>query len=192
MARKPRQGSSAGVYHFMTRGVNKKDLFHSQRDYENYLAIVKEGSKKLGVQIFHYCLMTNHAHILLHAEELAVLSKFAHCIQRNYALYYCRTHQWPEQVFRRSFASLPINDDAYLLECGRYIERNPVEAKLVTEPEKYPYTSYAFYAFGKKDPLLTESPLYETLGNSERERMAAYRFYVSHERRLHSEGNITL
>lgn len=182
MPRKPRQPSPAGVYHFITRGVNKKKLFHREDDYSRYLELLNEYCVKLGVQIYHYCLMTNHVHIALKAEDLSNLSRFAHFTQRRYAYYYCKTYRWSEQVFRRNFLSLPISDDAYLLECGRYIERNPLKAKLVEDPRDYPYTSYPFYAFGTKDCLLSESPLYSTLGASDKERMAAYRFYVTHTR----------
>ena len=189
MPRKPREQSTTGYYHFMTRGVNKKRLFHSHRDYEYYLKLIRKYARKLNIQIFHYCLMTNHVHILLKTEDRFVLSQFAHFTQRCYAHYYCKTHDWSEQVFRRNFVSQPITEDSYLLECGRYIERNPIKAKLVTDPQKYPYTSYAFYASGKKDPLIEESPLYTTLGSSTIQRRAAYRFYVTHERRQEVEIN---
>ena len=182
MPRKPRQESPSGVYHFMTRGVNKKRLFHSRKDYEFYLSLIGEYSQKLSMQIYHYCLMTNHVHILLKSEDFSALSWFSYFIQRRYAYYYCKTHQWSEQVFRRNFVSVPISEDSHLLECGRYIERNPTVAKIEKEPGRYPYTSYAFYAFGRKDSLITESPLYETLGNSISDRRAAYQFYVIHNR----------
>ncbi len=182
MPRKPRQPSPSGVYHFITRGVNKKKLFHGQEDYKSYLRLLKEYRDKFNVQIYHYCLMTNHIHLALKSENLQTLSQFAHFTQRRYAYYYCKTHRWSEQVFRRNFMSLPIHDDTYLLECGRYIERNPLKAKLVTDIKHYPYTSYSFYAFGKNDCLVSESPLYSTIGKSNLERMAAYRFYVVHDR----------
>lgn len=188
MPRKPRQGSLTGVYHFMTRGVNKKRLFHSRKDYEVYLSLVREYAKELSIQIFNYSLMSNHVHILLKSDDFSGLSRFAYFVQRRYAYYYCKTHQWSEQVFRRNFLSVPIADDAQLLECGRYIERNPTEAKIEVEPGRYPYASYAFYAFGRKDPLVTEFPLYEAMGNSASERMAAYRFYVTHDRKQFVTG----
>lgn len=78
--------------------------------------------------------------------------------------------------------SVPIQDDSYLLECGRYIERNPMDAMLVKSPADHPYSSYLFYAEGKEDLLLTESPLYQNFGNSSLERRAAYRFYVCQKR----------
>ena len=182
MARKPREESAAGIYHFVTRGVNKKQLFHQKEDYAYFLELVKEYIKKLDMQAYHYCLLTNHAHLVVSAPNLKALGQFGHFVHRRYAYYYCKTHNWSEQVFRRHFRSKPIADDAYLLECGRYIERNPVEAGLAQTPRDYPHSSYRFYAEGEDNPLLTESPLYSNFGNSPSERMAAYRMYVCHER----------
>ena len=182
MSRRPRQESPTQVYHFINRGVNKKKIFHHAKDYNFYLGLLKEYCEKLNAQIYHYCIMSNHAHLVLKAESLESLSRFGHFTHRRYAYYYCKTYHWSEQVFRRNFMSVPILDDSYLLECGRYIERNPVDAKLVEKPEDHAYSSYLFYAEGKETPLLTESPLYQNFGRSSLERQAAYKFYVCQER----------
>lgn len=182
MPRKNRQASQSGIYHFINRGVNKKKLFHSAKDYERYLALMKEHSEALNVQIYHYCLMNNHTHILLKVLDLGSLSRFGYYLQRRYAYYYCKTYHWSEQVFRKRFISLAIDNDSYLLECGRYIERNPVRAKLIEDPTNFEYSSYGFYGFGRKNDLLTSNPLYVGLGQTNMERMRAYRRYVSEER----------
>lgn len=182
MPSKPRKESPSGVYHFITRGVNRMKIFHSPGDYCFYLELLAENSRKLGIQIYHYCLMSNHAHLLLRAESLECLSQLGHITHIRYAYFYSRTRDWSGQVFRRNFHSLPIPDDIYLLECGRYIERNPIKADLVNHPHEYPYSSYSFYALGKPNTLITESPFYANLGNSLCERMAAYRLYVCQER----------
>lgn len=182
MPRKPRQASAAGVYHFINRGVNKKKIFHHAKDYDFYLGLLKEYCERLNVQIYHYCIMSNHVHLILRADDLESLSKFGHFTHRRYAYYYCKTYHWSEQVFRRNFMSVPISDDSYLMECGRYIERNPVDAKLVERLADYPYSSYLFYAEGKESGLLTESPVYQNFGSNLVERRAAYKFYVYQER----------
>ena len=191
MPRKPRTESSTGVYHLMARGVNKKRIFHVKRDYEAFLALVSEYCRELNVQVYHYCILPNHTHFVLRADSLAVLSRFGYILHRRYAYYYCKAHPWSEQVFRRHFLSKPIGDDTYLLECGRYVERNPIEAGLAKAPEDYPYSSYAFYANQEPNPLLTESPLYLTLGRTPQERMAAYKVYVCHER-MKEAGGLTV
>lgn len=178
MPRKPRIVSSTEVYHFINRGINKKHLFHHDRDFKYYLSLLKEYSDSLKIKIFHYCLMTNHTHLLLQVDQMEKLSLFGHYIQRRYAHYYSKTHSWPGQVFRRPFLCKPVENDIYLLECGRYIERNPVRANIVQNPEDYPYSSYKFYAISQINPLIAPSPAYLDLAKHKNERAAVYRFYV--------------
>lgn len=182
MPRRPRQSSEAGIYHFINRGVNKKDLFHKDRDYKQYLSLIKQHSERLDIKIHHYCLMKNHTHILLKCSDIKALSLFGHFLQRRYAYYYCKSYHWSEQVFRKRFISIPIDKDSYLLECGRYIERNPVRAKLIEDPKDFAYSSYLFYALGDEDLLITPNPLYENMGPSKEAQMKAYREYVSQGR----------
>lgn len=182
MARKRRTVSETGLYHFINRGVSKKELFHCQRDYGHYLELVRHYGKKLGVQIYHYCLMSNHIHMLVQVTDLSQLSRFGYFLQRCYAHYYSKNYQWPEQVFRRNFFSNPVERDTYLLECGRYIERNPLKAGLVSDLSKYPFSSYKHYAYAKTDFLITTNPLYEDMGRDPEERRRMYRLYVTHDR----------
>ena len=182
MPRKPRQSSDAGVYHFINRGVNKKQLFHKDQDYKHYLKLMAEYSRALEVQIYHYCLMNNHTHILLKSPDIESLSRFGHFIQRCYAYYYCKTYHWAEQVFRKRFVSIPIDKSSYLLECGRYIERNPVRAKVVDNLKDFSYSSFAYYGLGNEDLLITPDPLYLDLGSSQKQRIMAYKDYVTADR----------
>ena len=182
MPRRPRQGSPTGVYHFITRGVNKKRLFHDKKDFQFYMALMLEYKEKLKIEIYHYCLMSNHTHLLVKTEDLVSLSQFGHFLQRRYAYYYCKTRHWSEQVFRSRFLSVSVDTDAYLLECGRYIERNPLEAGLVKDLRDYSYSSYLHYAYAQESPLITDSPLYQGLAEKSEERQLIYRFYISHDR----------
>ena len=182
MARRPRASSKTGVYHYMCRGVNKKKIFHKDADREFFKNLVSEYSKRFKVAIFHYCFMANHIHVLLKVDDIRTLSRFGHFTQRRYAYYYCKTHQWSEQVFRSRFLSIPVQDDVYLLECARYIERNPLDTGLVRDLTAYPYSSFRHYAIGRKDSLVTDNPLYETMGRSGKERRRVFGFYVSQNR----------
>ena len=187
MPRKPRQISQTGTYHFINRGVNKKPLFHKPADYEHYLELLREYSKNLNVEIHHYCLMINHTHLLVGVEDMASLSKFGHFVQRRYAYYYCKIYHWSEQVFRKRFISLPIENEVHFLECARYIERNPLDAKIVEDLKAYLYSSYGFYAYDKPNTLITESSSYLGLSANTNERMMMYRFYVEQNRAQEKE-----
>ena len=103
-------------------------------------------------------------------------------VQRRYAYYYCKMHKWRGQLFQRMYKSLPVEEDGYLLECGRYIERNPIRANLVKKPEEYLYSSYSFYAVGRESDLLTPSPGFLGMAEDEYRRRELYRDYVSEGR----------
>ncbi len=119
MPRKKRQKSPTGVYHWIVRGMNKKYLFHDGEDYEYFKKLLVEYKQVCLMTIYHYCLMTNHVHLLLHAEELEELSRFSHYVQRRYAYYYCGKYKWSGSVFQRGYRSMVIDRDEYLLECEK-------------------------------------------------------------------------
>ena len=89
MPRKKREESPTGVYHWIARGMNKKDLFHRQGDYERFRELILEYKTAFSIAIYHYCFMTNHVHLLVQSEDLQSLSLFSHYVQRRYAYYYC-------------------------------------------------------------------------------------------------------
>ncbi|HCZ12807.1 MAG TPA: hypothetical protein DHV16_11310, partial [Nitrospiraceae bacterium] len=76
------------------------------------------------------------------------------------------------------YKSIIISKDEYLLACGSYVEVNPVRAKIVGDPRDYKWSSYSAYAYGKKDLLIDEHPIYEQLSNNELERRKKYREFV--------------
>jgi putative transposase len=76
------------------------------------------------------------------------------------------------------YKSIILAKDEYLLACGSYVELNPVRAKMADDPKEYRWSSYHAYAYGKKDQLINEHPIYEQLGTEGRERQQKYREYV--------------
>lgn len=183
MSKIPRQISPTGVYHWISKGINKKVLFHSSDDREFYIGLINKHRKKFDLYLHHYCIMRNHIHLLLRSDTLRQLSQFSHYMARSYATYYNIAYNWQGQVFTRSYKSFPISDDSYLLECGRYIERNPVRAKICKSPENYCYSSFLFYSMGKKSVLdLDPSPAYLALSELQEERQNLYISYVKQPR----------
>ena len=126
--------------------------------------------------------MTNHVHLLVKAEDRSELSSFSHYVQRRYAYYYCGKYKWTGSVFQRAYKSFSIDRDEYLLECGRYIERNPIKAKIVEAIEGYKHSSYHYYAHGKDNDLITDSPAYLGLSADNCDRRRIYSIYVKQNR----------
>ena len=182
MPRGPRPESATGYYHWINRGVNQKKIFHYKDDFIVFLDLVKEYKERFKIQLFHYCLMTNHIHLLIRANNRESLFGFSYYVQRRYAYYYCKTCKWRGQVFQRMYKSLPIEKESYLLECGRYIERNPIRSKLVKTTAEWPYTSYSFYAYGQDNNLLSKSPMYLEMSSSDKKRQVLYQEYVNQDR----------
>lgn len=175
MGRLRRQGSSVGLYHIITRGNNKTQLFHKNEDFDEYLTIVKASLHSLPISIYHYCLMNNHTHMLIGSPELKEIGRFMHKIQRSYHHYYRKNYTWFGHLFQGRYRSLAIEDEGYLLDCGRYIERNPVRAKMVKKPEDWKYSSYRVYGYGQSDELVSISVAYKALGANEDARRELYR-----------------
>jgi putative transposase len=129
-------------------------------------------------QLFNYCLMTNHFHLLLRLDEAERLSALLAGLLRAYVHHCHRRHGFVGHRFQGRFKSPAVQDGAYLLSCGRYIERNPLEAGLVEEPWHYPWSSCRAYAHGDKDPLVTLSPEYLETSPDEQRRQRLWREFL--------------
>ena len=178
MGRSPRLPSRTGCFHVVARGNNQQNVFLEEGDFLAYRDLLCEYGTKYLVAMHHYCLMSNHVHLVLKAADFQGVSRFMHDVQRSYVLFRWRKERFSGHLWQGRFRSFSIEEESYLLECGRYVERNPVRAGIVRDPGDYPWSSYAAYAFGKKDLVVTVSPLYAGMGKTPEERQMCYRTYV--------------
>ena len=135
MPRKPRIISETGSYHIMIRGVNKQDLFHDDQDYRKFLKCLRQSLIKSESDLFAYCLMTNHIHLLLFSCEPDVFMKR---LSSGYVYYYNHKYDRIGHLFQERYKSEAITDEAYLLTVFRYILHNPEKAGIC------PYANYAY------------------------------------------------
>lgn len=126
--------------------------------------------------------MPNHIHLLFRISVGKELPHLMQSITQAYAKYYKRHHGLIGNLFQGRYKSLYIDKDGYLLDCGRYIERNPLRAKMVGDLSEYYFSSFPYYVKGRKDDILTPNPTYEALAYDPKERMRVYREYVLEER----------
>ena len=178
MARAKRVLIDGGIYHIVQRGHNKDKLFKKADDYKVFKDFVRKYKDKYIFDIFHYCIMSNHFHILLRIHKGDDLPKLMHGITQSYSYHYRKTYRRIGYVYQNRYKSFLIEDDAYLLECGRYIERNPLRAGMVKDLAHYYWSSYNFYAKGESDDIITENPMYKYMGRTPDERQHRYRDYV--------------
>ncbi len=144
MPTKRRQESSTGFYHVIVKGINKERIFNQRRERIYFKKIILKHLKKYQVEIYAYCIMSNHAHIMIRA-EIQELSMFMARILAEYASYYNYKHYRNGHVFQNRFTSECIEDEAYFWNCIRYIHMNPVKANMVKVPLKYKYSSMNEY-----------------------------------------------
>jgi len=167
----------------MARGNNKRNVFHHPDDFTAFMDRLQLCINE-SLETHHFCLMTNHYHLLIKADTAETLSKFMHRLQRLYHHYYRRKHAYFGHLFQGRYKSIVINNESHLLDCGRYIERNPVRAGLVKHPKDWKYSSFRHYACRRSDkPIwLTYSPAFLGLSTDEEERMRLYEKHVAEER----------
>ena len=181
MPRRPREFVEGGIYHVFNRGNNRANLFECQEDFRCFLTLAGLAKQRHPVCIFHYCLMTNHFHFLVQRQTKEALPFFMHWLELGYARYFKKKYQTTGHIFEERFRSPRIAEDSYYLQCGRYIERNPVKAQIVSRAWEYPYSSASYYAEGIADPLIAPNFYYFEMGCHESERRDSYRQFLSLE-----------
>ncbi len=182
MARAGRVLVDGGIYHITNRGHNRYILFHSLDDYKAYKKEMKSYKKSFDFDVFHYCLMPNHTHILIKVTIGNELPRIMQGINQSYAKYYKRSYKLIGNLFQGRYKSFFIESDDYLMECGRYIERNPLRAGLVADLSDYYFSSYNYYVRCRKDDIITPDPCYLALSGDPKERMRLYKEYVLQNR----------
>ena len=182
MARQCRTLIDNGVYHITNRGHNKYRLFHSLDDYKAYKWDIRNYKKKFNFDVFHYCLMPNHTHLLIRVAIGNELPRIMQGISQSYAKHYKRNYKLIGNLFQGRYKSIFIGNDDYLMECGRYIERNPLRADLVADLSDYYFSSYNYYSGCKRDDIITPDPCYLVLSTDSRERMRLYNEYILQKR----------
>ena len=145
MNRTPRYIHEKGFFHIMVQGINKDYIFKKNIDKEDYLSLLLRYRKDFNVTLLAYCIMDNHAHILIYTDEIYELSRYMGRINSRFARNYNIANERVGYVFRDRFNSQYIDTNDYLLKCLNYIHMNPVKAKIVERPEEYVYSSYKNY-----------------------------------------------
>lgn len=165
MPRKARTISSTGIYHIILRSVNQHIIFEEDTDYQKFLYILSDCKTKFDIDIYAYCLMDNHIHLLLYSSSEA-LSSFFQSLGTRFVRWYNSKYSRSGHLFQERFYSDPIETSSHYLATLVYIHNNPVKAKIVRFPSEYRWSSYnAFY--GQKDPLTNVSHSYDIAGSKD-------------------------
>ncbi|WJG08680.1 transposase [Aliiglaciecola sp. LCG003] len=181
MPRQPRLNLVDVPQHVVQRGNNRQACFYSEQDYSVYLDKLYLYAKKYSVAVHAFVLMTNHVHLLLTPSTPKAVSKLMQGIGRFYVRYINKTYQRTGTLWEGRFKSTLIDSEQYFLLVSRYIEMNPVRARMVDHPASYPWSSFHSNGLDKDIKLLTQHPCYLALGQNQLERKKAYRaLFLNH------------
>jgi REP element-mobilizing transposase RayT len=145
MGRQAREYSQSGYYHAIYRGVGRQNIFEEEKDYIKKLDILHELKQEMGFEIYAYCLMTNHVHLLLKEHSIGDISIIMKRLLTKYAGWFNRKYERSGALFGSRYKSQPLENDASLLSVVRYIHQNPIKANMVCRPSDYKWSSYREY-----------------------------------------------
>ena len=156
MPRKNREYSSTYVYHIIFRGNDKQDMFYDDQDRCVFLDRIKEAKKIFNFDIFSYCLMDNHVHMVIRVKD-KFLSKSMQSLGVRYSIYFNRKYNRRGHLFENRYLSKKIESLNYFLNLCKYIHRNPENADM-EKTENYKWSSYSEY-INKKDRIIKSDVL---------------------------------
>jgi REP element-mobilizing transposase RayT len=130
------------LYHVTARGNNKQRIYLDTSDFERFLSLLENDLERFGVQCLAYCLMHTHYHLLLKVGPHPVSRLMQH-LNSGYCQQFNRRHERVGHVLQGRFGSRLVEDGFYARLALRYLALNPVQARLVSAPEQWPWSSYA-------------------------------------------------
>ena len=142
MSRQSRNKIITSFFHVMTQGINKSYIFEKEQEIKYYIDTIYKIKNKYDIKIIAYCIMNNHAHLLVKVKNIEDLSGFMHNLNTQYAIFYNKINNRVGYVFRDRYKSQGIFNEKQLYNCISYIFYNPVKAGICKTPEEYPYSNY--------------------------------------------------
>lgn len=146
MPRRPRHAPGGLVYHVLNRANRRGRIFHKDRDYEAFEAVLEAAAGRVpGMRVLGWCLMPNHWHLVLWPQKDGELAAFMRWLtithtQRHHAHYHTAGQG---HLYQGRFKSFPVQEDHHFLVLMRYVHANPLRAKLVERAEQWPWSTLA-------------------------------------------------
>jgi putative transposase len=140
----PRIARIVGIgypHHIIQRGNNRENIFFDQEDRRLYLKWLKKYSLECGCAVHAYCLMSNHVHLLVVPQYNYSLAKTMQKLSLRFTQHINKKYKRTGRLWECRFYSALVDKELYFWSIGRYIERNPVRAKIVSKPDEYQWSS---------------------------------------------------
>jgi putative transposase len=161
--------------HVIQRGNNRGHIFRAPSDYDVFLLTLRHAVDRYGLHVHAYVLMNNHFHLMVTPTSAFALPRAMQSIGRRYVRFFNQRYERTGGLWEGRHKTALVHDERYWLTCMRYVELNPVRAGMVSSPEQYKWSSYKTHAFGARDPLVSEHPVYTGLGNTPEHRQQTWR-----------------
>ena len=169
------------LYHVMNRGRRGDEVFTEAEDYAAFIDLLKEIVDDYNVKVSAYCLMSNHYHLLVKTPDSNISRAMRH-LNGVYTQRYNRIHHCDGPLFRGRYKAILVEADSYLLELLRYIHRNPLEANLVDNLQKYNWSSHKGYlSKAKKWDWLHKRFALSLFSKDHAESIRLYKQFISQE-----------
>ena len=135
MPRRPREASGGMLFHVLNRAAGRSRMFHSQKDYAAFEAVIERVFGRVPVRLLSYCLMPNHWHLVLWPREDGQLSEFMRLLTVTHTQRWHAAHHTAGTgpLYQGRYKSFVVQSDEHLLTVCRYVERNALRAGLVED-----------------------------------------------------------
>ena len=179
MARLPRFDLPGIPQHIVQRGNNRLPCFLDDADRARYRQLLREALFATGCQLHAYVLMDNHVHLLATPPEAGDIARMMQKLGRQYVGQFNARHRRTGTLWEGRYKACLVDSADYLLRCVRYIDLNPVRARMTDDPVAFAWSGCAALCGLREDPLMTLHPTQRALGRTEAERGNAYRDLLS-------------
>jgi len=159
MPRISRGLTDRSVYHVINRGNGGQVVFHKDKDYEAFISIMEEAKVHYHVNVFAYCLMPNHFHMVLMPDKAEDLSKMMQWLMTSHVRRYHRHYGTSGHIWQGRYKSFLIKMDSHLLSVLRYVEGNPLRTGLVNSAKDWLWSSHPTPTGKKSRLLIDEIPI---------------------------------
>jgi putative transposase len=178
MARLGRYFMEGQPLHVIQRGNDRQSVFFTADDFSRYREWLADAAEKNGLKVHAYVLMTNHVHLLATPAKPESLPKAMQSLGRRYVRHINARYRRTGTLWEGRYRAAPIDSEEYFIACCRYIELNPLRARMVEHPRDYRWSSYRAHAEGKHDALAAFHDAFRRLGRTLEERQQAYRALI--------------
>jgi len=164
MSRLPRFVLPGLPHHVTQRGNRREQTFFEEGDYALYLDLLADGAGRAGVEIWSYCLMPNHVHVIAVPGDADGLRRCFRYVHRHYTGFINARHRWTGHLWQGRFSSVAM-DEEHLVNALRYVALNPVRARLVAKAEDWRWSSARAHLAKADDQVVRVEPALDRVGD---------------------------